>query len=742
MPAHTQANRPMRVETDLGTDVLLFDSFSGVERISEPFAFRLELLSEDRDIDPDAVLRKPVTLAIDLENGETRHVHGLVSRFALGDRVHVGEGDDLDYLTSYTAEMVPWLWFLSLSRDCRIFQEKTVLEIVEEVFTEGGWSDFEIRCTLDYPARDYCVQYRETDLDFVSRLLEEEGIFYFFEHTDSKHTLVLADDNGAIKACPHKEEAVLRPQPVHDEDVVTGLRCERAVHAGKVTLRDYDYLHPNGNLEVELPGTEEQEVYDYHPGRFTSPEDGERYARIQLEALEAQRELVHGEGNCRAFQTGFWFKLEEHYSSRLNRNYTLVEIAHSGRGGSYHSRDGDTEPDYRNRFSAIPYDLPYRPPRRHAKPVLQGSQTAMVTGPAGEEIWTDKYGRVKVQFHWDRKGSRNENSSCWIRVATPWGSKGFGSVTIPRIGDEVVVDFLEGDSDRPLVVGSLYNAERMPPYELPAQQTQAGMRSHSIKGGTGNYSEIRFDDTPGEEKLVIHAEKDHHVVVENNEYHTVEGAVVMDFGGVKIRAGKVAIAGGQREEKGDQEYGYGVYDVVADEYIGRYGKVSLWYGEEGDYTAEYNRRSGKYTATYHRNYEATYGTPPKLSYQPGDSARVIPRSKRSRTGPRHHYKATYNSDYDATYNGDYKAQYKGNYTATYKNYRAAYGAYTAVYGPYTAAYAMYTAVCPIYNAAYGTYLAAYGVYQPVYGAKFETVYGTDLKTSVFTVINSALQKIG
>jgi type VI secretion system secreted protein VgrG len=665
MPGYTQANRPMRVDTVLGTDVLLLDSFTGVEQISEPFAFQLELLSEDRDIDPDAVLRTPITLSVDLENGETRHVHGLVNRFAQGARVDVGEGD---HLTAYTAEMVPWLWFLSLSRDCRIFQEKSVLEIVEEVFTELGWSDFAIRCAHDYPKRDFCVQYRETHLNFVSRLLEEEGIFYFFEHTDSKHTLVLADDNGAIQACPHKEEAVARPQAVAGEDVVTALRSEHAVHAGKVTLRDYDYLHPNGNLEVELPGTEEQEVYDYHPGRFTSPEDGERYARIQLEALEAQRQLVHGEGNCRAFQSGFWFKLEEHYSSRLNRKYTLVEIAHSARGGSYHSRAVDTEPEYRNRFSAIPHDVPYRPASRHAKPVLHGSQTAVVTGPGGEEIWTDKYGRVKVQFHWDRKGERNENSSCWMRVATPWGSKGFGSVSIPRIGDEVVVDFLEGDPDRPIIVGSVYNADRMPPYELPAQQTQAGMRSHSIKGGSGSFSEIRFEDKPGEEKLIIHAERDHHVVVENNEYHTVEGTAVMDFGGVKIKAGALGVGGGQDFQPwGDRVYPDD-HEKAGEKRIARYEGDKAHLGYIADYGAIYSGR-GLF-------YNANYGVG-QVNY--------------------------------ATYTGVY-----GNYNGAYGMYFGAYGAYAAVYGAYHAHYGMY-------NASYNMHRAHY------MGPRFATYYSSNVR---------------
>jgi type VI secretion system secreted protein VgrG len=709
MPGYTQANRPIRVETVLGTDVLLLDSFTGVEQISEPFAFQLELLSEDRDIDPDALLRTPITLSIDLEDGETRHVHGLVNRFAQGARVDVGEGD---HLTSYTAEMVPWLWFLSLSRDCRIFQEKSVLEIVEEVFTELGWSDFAIRCAHDYPKRDFCVQYRETHLNFVSRLLEEEGIFYFFEHTDSEHTLVLADDNGAIQACPHKEEAVARPQAVAGEDVVTALRSEHAVHAGKVTLRDYDYLHPNGNLEVELPGTEEQEVYDYHPGRFTSPEDGERYARIQLEALEAQRQLVHGEGNCRAFQSGFWFKLEEHYSSRLNRKYTLVEIAHSARGGSYHSRAVDTEPEYRNRFSAIPHDVPYRPASRHAKPVLHGSQTAVVTGPAGEEIWTDKYGRVKVQFHWDREGKRNENSSCWMRVATPWGSKGFGSVSIPRIGDEVVVDFLEGDPDRPIIVGSVYNADRMPPYELPAQQTQAGMRSHSIKGGLGNYSEIRFDDTPGEEKLVIHAEKDHHVVVENDEYHTVERTALFDYGGVKIRVGKMAVGGGTHDKEGERELKdevfseYPCYDADYGElyraraalYEADYDEVDVHYASAGSYMATYNRDSGQYLSNYYGDYEAIY-----------------------------------HSNYRASYRGDYRADYR-KYTAFYDNYRATYWSCSAIYGTYQAGGHNYFGNYAHYLANYIMYATFSVFYAPSYKVKIANG-GFDAGTFAFKAIN-------
>jgi type VI secretion system secreted protein VgrG len=549
MPAYTQARLPMRIDSALGADALLLESFTGVEAISRPFRYRLELLAEDRDIDPESMLRKPVTLSIGLADKEERSLHGLVSRFSNAGRATGGDGE---YLNGYTAEVVPWLWFLSLSTDCRIFQEKTVLEIVEEVFTGLGWSDFAVRCSREYPKRDYCVQYRESHLDFVSRLLDEAGIFYFFEHTDSKHTLVLADHNGAITACPHGRTARLRAEPVPDEDVVTRLRSEHAVHAGKITLKDYDYLQPRGNLEVEIPGSEEQEIYDYHPGRFTRREDGERHARLQLEALEAGRQLVHGEGTCRSFQSGCWFKLEEHSSSRLNQRYTLVEVSHRGRAGAIRAGAGEPDLDYRIEFTAIPYDVPYRPPRRHPKAVVRGTQTATVVGPAGEEIWTDRFGRVKLRFHWDRTGRGDETSSCWVRVATPWGSKGFGSFSVPRVGDEVVVDFLEGDPDQPIIVGSVYNAERMPPYELPAHQTQAGLRSHSLRGGRDKYSEIRFEDRPGEEKLIIHAEKDHHVVVEHNEYHTVERTALIDYGGVEIKAGDLGVGGGSDHDDADK----------------------------------------------------------------------------------------------------------------------------------------------------------------------------------------------
>lgn len=512
MSEYTQAGRPMRVDTDLGEDVLLLEGFSGREGISRPYTWELELLSEEPGIDPDDVLRTAMLVTIETPSGEDRLVHGRVRRF-----VQVGRSEEL---TSYRAEIVPWPWFLSLTRDCRIFQEMTVLQIVEEVFESQGFSDYDIRCTRNYPEREFCVQYRETHLDFVSRLLEEEGIFYFFEHETSKHTLVLTDDNSAVEPCPGLPEARMSTPRVPEEDVVTDLVREHGVHAGEITLTDYDYLQPSLSLESSISGEGAGEVYDYHPGRYTSREEGERQARLLMELREAGRHVARGESSCRAFRSGFRFELAGHFDSAANQPWTLVELHHTGSAGDYRSWESASL-DYENEFAAIPHEVPYRPPRKTPRPVVEGTQTAVVVGKSGEEIWTDEHGRIKVQFHWDREGKRDENSSCWVRVATPWAGKGWGELHVPRIGQEVVVDFLEGDPDRPLVVGSVYNANYPPPYDTSgAGSTKSGMKSRSSKGG-GGHNEISIDDAKGEEQIVVHAQKDMSGTVKNDETWSV-----------------------------------------------------------------------------------------------------------------------------------------------------------------------------------------------------------------------------
>jgi type VI secretion system secreted protein VgrG len=504
----------MKAETSLGPDVLLLESLSGEEGISAPFAFSLDLISEDASVSAERLIATPVTITIALPEDQERVIHGLVNRFT-----QLGQREDL---TSYRAEVVPWLWFLSLSSDSKVFQKKSVLEIVEEVFQVLGHSDFEFRCTKNYPKREYCVQYRETHLNFVSRLLEEEGIFFFFEHSDSKHMLVLADGTNAVKPCPGQATVRMASQAKawQGDDVVTAFEREHAVHSGQVTLRAYDYLQPSLSLESTVSGGGKGAIYDY-PGEYTELEEGERYARLQLEEREAWQQVVRGTSTCRALQSGYRFDLKEHYREDSNQSYQLLQVHHSAGAGDY--RSWEAAPfSYQNTFIAIPHSIPYHPPRNTPKPVVQGSQTAVVVGPSGEEIWVDKHGRVKIQFHWDREGKKDENSSCWVRVSSTWAGKNWGFVQIPRIGQEVIVDFLEGDADRPIITGRVYNAERMPPYDLPGNQTQSGVKSRSSKGGSGeNFNEIRFEDLKGSELLYLHAEKDKQVVVENDRTESV-----------------------------------------------------------------------------------------------------------------------------------------------------------------------------------------------------------------------------
>jgi type VI secretion system secreted protein VgrG len=512
MAGYTQAGRPLRVDTVFGTDVLLLGGFHGSEAVSEPFVFELDLLSTRADLDARTILGTGAPLSWETGGRKSRTIHGLVRRF-----IQLGQRDDLVF---YRAEIVPWLWFLTLSRESRIHQKLTVPQIIELVFKDLGHSDFELRLTRSYPERDYCVQYRETHFNFVSRLMEEEGIFYFFEHTQDGHKLVLADGNNAASAVMGDGVARVQPQANAMEDVVWSIERDHSVHTGKVTLRSYDYLQPSLSLESSEAGEGDAELYD-NPGSYVSVEEGDRYARIQLEAEEVPRHLMRGEGNCRNFGSGATVEISD-AGIRSRTKCLLLSVGHAMSGNAYRGWDTSEPVEYRNSFLAMPLETPYRPPRRARKGLVRGTQTAVVVGPSGEEIWADKYGRVKVQFYWDRKGKRDENSSCWVRVASTWAGKSWGAIQIPRIGQEVIVDFLEGDPDRPIIIGSVYNAEQMPPYTLPDNVTQSGVKSRSSKGGApANFNEIRMEDKKDSEQIYIHAEKDKRVVVENNRSESV-----------------------------------------------------------------------------------------------------------------------------------------------------------------------------------------------------------------------------
>jgi type VI secretion system secreted protein VgrG len=510
--AVTQDTHRISISTPLGKDVLLLRGFSGSESISQLYHFDLDLLSEKDSIKFQDVVGKSVTVHVNTADGSKRHFNGFLSGFSQGPQEH--------RLTAYHAQMVPWLWFLTRTADCRIFQNQKVPDIIQKIFTDLKFHDFELRLYGTYTPRDYCVQYRETDFNFVSRLMEEEGISYFFDHQDGKHILVLADDPSANKPCPGQATARYNyygPGATYQEDLVTEWHYHEEFRPGAWAQTDYNFETPSTSLAVTVNGKNPYEIYEY-PGEHNVRGLGDRLAKIRLQEQTVPCVVSRGASMCRNFRSGFQFTLQEHYRSDLNQKYLITGLRHTANsGGNYEvGAAGGDDLTYRNSFECIPASTTFRPPRVTPTPFVQGCQTAVVVGPGGEEIYTDKYGRVKVQFHWDREGKKNENSSCWIRVSHPWAGQGWGAISIPRIGQEVIVDFLEGDPDQPIIVGRVYNAEQMPPFGMPGGAVVSGVKSNSTKGG-GGFNEISLNDTKGTELINIHAQFDQQKKVEHDE---------------------------------------------------------------------------------------------------------------------------------------------------------------------------------------------------------------------------------
>ncbi len=507
--------QPVRVKTPLGED-LLFSALDLSEELGRLFRCELELLSPKEDIELDDLLGEEMTVEIDLPGGGTRYFHGWVSETAQTGR----HGD----YASYTAVLQPWFWFLTRTADCRIFQEITVPDIIKEVFRDNGFSDFKDTLTADYRTWEYCVQYRETDFNFLSRLMEQEGIYYFFEHEDGKDTLVLADATSCHSPLPGYERVPYFPPSnnVVREEHVYDWRLSRSVRPGSYGLGAFHFKKPRANLEVyksikRRHSRADYEVFDY-PGEHYEVSEGDAYVGARIEEVQAQYERVRGETDAMGLYPGGLFELEGYPRTDQNREYLVVATHHSLTLGDYTTGTRDAGLEYSCGFEALESRSQFRAERITPKPFVQGPQTAIVSGPSGEEIHTDEYGRVKVQFTWDRYGASDENSSCWVRVAQVWAGTQWGGVTIPRIGQEVIVDFIEGDPDRPIITGRVYNADNMPPYPLPDHKTQSGVKSRSSKGGTpDNFNEIRFEDKSGEEEMYIHAEKDQSSVVENDQ---------------------------------------------------------------------------------------------------------------------------------------------------------------------------------------------------------------------------------
>ena len=493
---YTQQNRFIAITTPLGEDVLLLQEFSGEEAISRPFHYHLHVLSLQNSIDFSQIIGQRVSIRITLYDGTPRYINGFVSRFAQGD---VGPE-----FTHYEMDVVPWLWFLTRHADCRIFQNLTIPQIIEQVFKDRGFTDYRNNLTGTYATREYCVQYRESDFQFVSRLMEEYGIFYFFQQEEEKHTLVMADSPSACNACPDQSEVGFNTAGggLDKEDVVEAWDQALELRSGKYSITDYNFETPSTNLFSSEPTVTSYannttlEIYDY-PGKYRTKTDGAGLAKVRMQAEEVPVELARGRSNCRAFAAGYTFSLLDFPVSSVNKSYLLTEVRHQASIGTGYTTGG-SDASYSNSFVCIASDVPFRPPRVTPVPLIRGPQTAVVVGKDGEEIWVDQYGRVKVQFFWDRLGKKDENSSCWIRVSQVWAGKNWGAMWIPRIGQEVIVEFLEGDPDRPIITGRVYNAEQEVPYKLPDYGTRSTLLSRSSKNGdSANFNEIRFEDKKG-----------------------------------------------------------------------------------------------------------------------------------------------------------------------------------------------------------------------------------------------------
>jgi type VI secretion system secreted protein VgrG len=512
-------NRILKAHTPLGEGQLLFRSMHGTEGLSQLFEFEVELLSPQRSIDARDVLGKPLALEIKTAGG-TRFLHGQIVRF-----VAVGpEGGGSRY-TVHRATLRPWLWFLTRSSDNKVFQNKTVVEILEEVFGGYGFA-FENKLASSYRSWELCVQYEESDFAFVSRLMELEGIYYYFKHQENQHTLVLADGLDAHETIPGYADIdyFAADRDIDDDlEVIDEWQVTEEIRSGSFAVDDFNFTTARADLgsvrsQPRAHANADYEMYEWL-GEYTDAAQAEHYVRVRLEESQSLAARTTGHATVRGMAPGYRFTMRGSPRDDDNREYLVVSVSYALREGGYATAHAPGT--YRFGFAAQPAGNPFRAPRHTPMPRTTGPQTATVVGPEGEEVWTDQYGRVKVQFHWDRDGQRNENSSSWVRVSQAWAGDGFGTVHVPRIGQEVVVDFIAGRVDRPIVVGRVYNADQMPPLDLPGEATKSGIVSRSTLGGSvANANALVFQDQAGAEQILLHAERNLDTEVEGDETHT------------------------------------------------------------------------------------------------------------------------------------------------------------------------------------------------------------------------------
>ena len=525
--------RMIELTTPLGKD-LLFRSLRGREELGRPSEFELSALATRSDIKSSDLLGKSVTVKLELVKGGFRYFNGYVTRFA--------QGTTLGRYYEYRMTVCAWLWFLTRTADCRIFQEKTVPEILKEVFADHKMAVFEDGLTATYSQREYCVQYRESDFAFVSRLMEEEGIFYYFEHGDGKHTLKLVDSDSGYKKLEKASIAYYPPgRALHgDEEYIQAFRQDQRIQSGTVALHSFDCFKPKADLGVKAKNVQQHEHADYeifdYAGDYIRADHGDHYVRLRVDELHSEFDRAEAECNVREIEVGRLFDFTNAPRRDQEREYLIVSAEWELQNNTYETNT-DEDAIYRCTMTVLQSRQQFRPARTTPRPTMGGPQTAVVVGPAGDEIYCDKHGRVKVQFHWDRYGKRDENSSCWMRVSQPWAGKDWGTVSIPRVGQEVIVDFLEGDPDQPLIIGRVYNGDNMPPYVLPGAAVVSGIKTKTHKGA--GYNEISLDDTKGKEKVTIHAQYDMATTVKHDQTLTITNDQT-----VKVGAKRTVTVGG------------------------------------------------------------------------------------------------------------------------------------------------------------------------------------------------------
>jgi len=549
MPSYSQASQPIEVSTPLGKDVLLITSFRGEESLSHLFHFHIDTVADTKkDIAFDKILGQKVTIRLTQQSGKIRYFNGICNRFSQG-------GGDAD-LTNYHLEIVPQFWLLTKRAQTRIFQQKSVPEILKKVL-EGLDVTFQIEGT--FQPRNYCVQYRETDYNFASRLMEEEGIYYFFTHTADGHKMVLANSPTSHPEMPLNSKLLFERNVANSwqEDRVLTWEKRQELVTGQHTIWDHKFEMHGKNLEakktvvdsiqvgkathkVKAGNAETREVYDY-PGDFANRFDGinpgggdqaaelkkilqdnERVINIRSQQEAVLSVSINGTTTCRNLFSGHKFSLQKH--GHGDGDYVITAIHHHATTPIDYKTNAASDFRYFNTITAIPFAMPFRPQRVTPKPFVQGTQTAVVVGPAGEEIHCDKYGRVKVQFHWDREGKFDDKSSCWIRVSTLWAGKAWGIVNVPRIGHEVIIGFEEGDPDLPIIIGSVFNADHMPPGALPDDKMVSGLKTNSTPGG-GGYNGMICNDTKKKEKITVHAQYDMDTTVQHDNTETIKTGV-------------------------------------------------------------------------------------------------------------------------------------------------------------------------------------------------------------------------